>query len=98
MKQRRLFHRILFFLFWSISAFAQGSPQFDAATVKLLPSGFSTAMEGGPGTHDAGRVTWQRAWLLQLLAKAFHVDNLGDITGPDWIGGNGRPVYAFTAT
>jgi uncharacterized protein (TIGR03435 family) len=98
MKHRRLFHGILVFLFCGVSAYAQGSPQFDAATVKLLPNGFSTAMEGGPGTHDPGRATWQRAWLLQLLAKAFHVDNLRDITGPDWIGGNGRPVYAFTAT
>jgi uncharacterized protein (TIGR03435 family) len=54
-------------------------------------------MHGGPGTADPGRVTWQKAQFIALLAKAFHVD-YANVTGPDWTRGNGGPTYTFTAT
>jgi len=97
-KHGRLSQAALLVLF-CISAYAQGPPQFDAATVKLLTNGFSNPiMKGGPGTSDPGRVTWERAWLRDLVAKAFHIEDPGNIAGPGWIVGMGAPVYTFTAT
>lgn len=91
--------RLLFcFLFCGIHLGGQGTPQFDAATVKRAPNGFSGAMKGGPGTGDPGRVTWEKAWFRDLVAKAYHIDDARNIAGPDWIGGNGSPIYTFTAT
>jgi len=54
-------------------------------------------MKGGPGTDDPGRVTIQKAALIDLLMKAFHVE-YANVTCPQWIRGIGGPSYTFTAT
>lgn len=75
----------------------QGSPQFDAATIKLderHPGPFG--MRGGPGTGSPGRVIWEKAWLRDLVATAFHV-RPENVSAPSWSGGNGAQLYFFTA-
>jgi uncharacterized protein (TIGR03435 family) len=77
---------------------AQVPTQFDAATIKLDQMGpGNRGMKGGPGTNDPGRVTWQKVWLLTLVATAFHVDPR-NISGPAWISPPGAQLYTFTAT
>jgi uncharacterized protein (TIGR03435 family) len=53
-------------------------------------------MKGGPGTSSPGRVTWQKAWLGDLVATAFRVEP-ENVSGPGWISGNGAQLYMFTA-
>lgn len=72
--------------------------EFDAATIKLdQPGPGQRGMRGGPGTDDPGRVTWQKTWLQNLVATAFHLDRR-NVSGPAWIGVNGGQLYAFAAT
>jgi len=100
MRRSRFVQWTICFLSGAISANAQGALQFDAATVKALASPIgpgNSFMKGGPGTADPGRVTIQKATLIDLLIKAFHVD-YANITGPQWIRGIGGPLYTFTAT
>jgi uncharacterized protein (TIGR03435 family) len=76
----------------------QNLVQFDAATIRLDRMGPGVAgMKGGPGTNSPGRVTWQKAWLRDLVATAFHVDP-GNVSGPEWIALSGGQLYAFNAT
>jgi uncharacterized protein (TIGR03435 family) len=91
--------RLLSFTMCFLAAHAQAPLQFDAATVKQLVPPYgpgSYFMKGGPGTADPGRVTIQKAMLIRLLTKAFHVE-YSNVTGPDWIRNRG-PSYTFTAT
>lgn len=100
MRRSRLLRWSLTCLFAVIPASAQRAVQFDAATVKQLASvrGPGTNfLQGGPGTADPERVTIQKASLLDMLTKAFHVD-YDNVAGPDWIRGIGGPRYTFTAT
>ncbi|HTX33833.1 MAG TPA: TIGR03435 family protein [Bryobacteraceae bacterium] len=79
------------------SAVGQSPIQFDAAAIKLDQRGpGDRRMRGGPGTSSPGRVTWQKVWLRDLMAVAFHVDP-ENVSGPDWISGNGAQLYLFTA-
>jgi uncharacterized protein (TIGR03435 family) len=81
-----------------VPAMGQTAIQFDAATIKLDQMGPGPhGMKGGPGTTSPGRVTWQKVWLRDLVAAAFHVDP-GNVSGPDWIARSGGQLYAFTAT
>jgi uncharacterized protein (TIGR03435 family) len=76
----------------------QGAVQFDAAAIKLDERGpGDRRMKGGPGTGSPGRVTWQKVWLRDLMAKAYHVSP-ENVSGPSWIAGNGAQLYFFTAT
>lgn len=76
----------------------QGPIQFDAATIKLDERGpGDMRLKGGPGTDSPGRVTWQKSWLLDMLAKAFHL-NPENVSGPDWIAFQGAQLYSLTAT
>jgi len=82
------------------SAQTASQPAFDAATVKPLSSTTGPGnnfMKGGPGTSDPERVTIQKAQLIDLMMKAFHVD-WANVTGPEWIRGVGGQWYTFTAT
>ena len=75
-----------------------GLIQFDAAAIRLDQVGpGDRGMKGGPGTSDPGRVTWQKVWLRDLVATAFHVDP-SNVSGPAWISRNGAQLYTFTAT
>ena len=82
-----------------------GAPvQFDAATIKLDQVGPGPkGLQGGPGTGSPGRVTWGKAWLRVLIAKAFHV-NFENVSGPGWmsgpsfLGGGGGQLYLLLAT
>lgn len=79
------------------SAVGQAPIQFDAAAIKLDQRGPSDRrMRGGPGTSSPGRVTWQKVWLRDLMAVAFHIEP-ENVSGPDWISGNGAQLYLFTA-
>lgn len=81
-----------------ITANAQTPLPFDAATIKLDQRGpGERGMHGGPGTTSPGRVSWHKAWRIELVAAAYRVD-LGNVSGPGWIGGNGGQLYAFEAT
>jgi len=101
MKRPRLSLLTACFLTCATPANTQPQLQFDAATIKQLPSPpgpGNNFLKGGPGTNDPGRVTIQKASLIDLLIKAFHVD-FANITGPNWIRGSfGGPLYTFTAT
>src|SRR5580704_17036683 len=80
------------------TAHSQGQIQFDAATIKLDQRGpGDRRMKGGPGTSSPGRVTWQKAWLQDLVAVAFHVKP-ENVSGPSWISHNGAQLYLFEAT
>lgn len=99
MRHSRLLLWTILFLFCGISAYAQGSPQFDAATIKLLPPDQRTGhifMRGGPGSADPGRVTVDRSGLMTLLVTAFHVDH-ANIIAPEWLT-RSEMQYTFTAT
>ena len=77
--------------------------KFDAATIKLDQMGPGPrGLQGGPGTGSPGRITWGKAKLRDLIAKAFRV-NSENVSGPGWmsgpsfIGGGGAQLYLFLA-
>jgi len=78
--------------------------KFDAAIIKLDQVGPGPrGLQGGPGTGSPGRITWGKAKLRDLIAKAFRVnpENVsgpGWMSGPSWIGGGGAQLYLFMAT
>ena len=82
----------------------QGPVQFDAAVIKLDQTGPGLrGLQGGPGTGSPGRVTWGKARLRDLVAKAFgvnpeNVSGPGWMSGPSFIGGGGAQLYLFLAT
>jgi uncharacterized protein (TIGR03435 family) len=70
------------------------NPQFDVASLKLLPQGTRfTPPSGGPGTPDPAHFLWPATTLTSLLAQAYGIS--GDqISGPDWMGSQ---FYSITA-
>ena len=89
----------VFVVLCGLPGVAQRTPQFDAAVIKIEPSEpGGSRMKGGPGTDSPGRVTWQKVFLDQLLATAFHAD-IRNISGPRWLDiDTNNPRYSFTAT
>jgi uncharacterized protein (TIGR03435 family) len=74
--------------------------RFDAAVIK--PYGRDPAMKtlmapftGGPCGKDPGHVSYGQVTLRTLLADAYGVRNVYDISGPRWLDG---PYWAVTAT
>jgi uncharacterized protein (TIGR03435 family) len=65
----------------SVSSVAQSdqSPHFEVASVKPV-----TRDVHGGFTQDAGRMSWVRIPLTNLISSAYNV-NLDQITGPDWL-------------
>jgi hypothetical protein len=97
MRHSRLPHWTICFLSCAIAAHAQALPQFDAATINLLPPGRGPGhifMRGGPGTADPGRVTVDRSSLFTLLVTAFHV-HYANVIAPASIT-RGAAMYTFT--
>src|SRR5689334_11986203 len=74
----------------SCAAFAQtaGGPAFDVASVKPAPpptgKGFMVMMNGGPGSHDPGRVNFTNVSLREMVRMAYELKDY-QITGPDWM-------------
>jgi uncharacterized protein (TIGR03435 family) len=73
----------------SSMAFGQ-SPEtqlsFEVASVK--PSGPRSVrmFDGGPGTHDPGRISYTKATLHDVLVKAWGLEDYQQISGPGWLG------------
>ena len=98
MKSWRSVCRVVLVLGYLTPASGQRIIQFNAATIKLDQRGpGARGMKGGPGTDSPGRVSWQKVWLRDLVAMAFHVDP-SNVSGPDWTSSNGAQLYRFTAT
>ncbi len=73
--------------FYVFAAVALGqTPTFEAASVKAVVSDnrARAVMRGGPGTPDAGQITYTNATLMSVLMRAFDVKNF-QISGPDWL-------------
>jgi uncharacterized protein (TIGR03435 family) len=75
----------------SCFAFGQTVPpaEFDVASVKPgAPQGDGrrmTMMQGGPGSHDPGRITYTNISLKLILTAAYDVQHF-QISGPSWLG------------
>lgn len=78
-------------------------PEFEVASVKVADNaiipGVSFHMTGGPGTSDPGRITYTQIGLIQLLMKAWGVEDYR-IDGPAWLKATARERdwYNITAT
>src|SRR5580658_3533177 len=66
---------------------APAKEEFEAATVKpFKPDGpFPLRTVGGPGTSDAGRITYEHLSFQDLLMAAYGLKRY-QISGPDWLG------------
>jgi uncharacterized protein (TIGR03435 family) len=66
------------------TAFAQ-APIFEAASVKVSPSQTGRpSAQGGPGTADAGQITYNNVTLAAVLMRAYDVKSY-QLIGPDWL-------------
>jgi uncharacterized protein (TIGR03435 family) len=74
--------------------------RFDAAVIKLYVRDPAlktmwAPFTGGPGGKDPGHVSYGQIVLRTLIADAYNVRNVYDISGPRWID---SPFWAVTAT
>src|SRR3954451_15152414 len=74
--------------FACVGAFGQG-PQpaaFQAASVKPAASDspVRSSMRGGPGTNDAGQITFTNITLTSVLLRAYDVKSF-QLHGPEWL-------------
>jgi uncharacterized protein (TIGR03435 family) len=84
-------------LVFAFGAFAQTGHVFEVAVVK--PTGPATSwtthvgIEGGPGTHDPGRISYAHLTLRTLLWSAYDVTDY-QISGPAWLGSERYDIVA----
>jgi len=79
---------------------ADSNVTFEAASVKPAGPpvpGETGGMRGGPGTGDPGRITFSRATLSDLLARAYDVWP-DQISGPAWLTDRSEYAYRIDAT
>ena len=62
------------------------NPAFEAASVKPAAArpGARSRMQGGPGTGDAGQITYTNVTLASVLQRAYDV-KVYQVTGPAWL-------------
>ncbi len=61
------------------------TPAFEAASLKLsADTGQRARMRGGPGTADAGQITYTNVRLQSVLLRAFGIEEY-QLSGPDWL-------------
>ena len=92
-----------------LTAAGQGTadtPEFEVASVKpadirdrgplpFLPAPVAELMgfDGGPGTHDPGRIDYHGVSLKMLLARAYKLKS-DQISGPGWLGSERYTIEA----
>jgi uncharacterized protein (TIGR03435 family) len=73
------------------------SPVFEAASVKPAPAQSAgrvwPTVRGGPGTSDAGRITFTNVTLVSVLIRAYDV-KVYQVTGPAWLSSDRYDIAA----
>jgi uncharacterized protein (TIGR03435 family) len=71
-------------LLWSTALLGQ-TPAFEAATVKVNTfGGTRPSVRGGPGTDDAGQITYTNVLLQSVLLRAYDIQPY-QLSAPDWV-------------
>lgn len=89
---------------------SQNGPTFEVASVKPAPppgpDGMSVSINGGPGTADPGRITYENVSALELIKIAYGIMGAGyqpehkndEIRGPNWLNTTRFTVIAKVPT
>jgi uncharacterized protein (TIGR03435 family) len=71
--------------YFLLTAAAQEPPAFEVASVKPSAPHSVRMFDGGPGSHDPGRISWTRATLRDVLYYAYGLRDGEQISGPEWL-------------
>jgi uncharacterized protein (TIGR03435 family) len=110
---KQLVAAVSWIAFSLVTAAGQGTadtPEFEVASVKQadirdlgplqpLPGlvAETAGFDGGPGTHDPGRINYHGVSLKMLLVRAYNVKP-DQIVGPGWLGSERYTIEAKLST
>lgn len=73
------------------------APKFEAVAIRQVDAGVRSAIRGGPGTSDPGRIDWV-APLWFVIQRAFNIES-DQLTKPGWLDSiNWEIVATYPAT